>query len=98
MSEVPISPLGVLLAVAAGVVPVCIVLWIVMWWLDRRDRRRWELQAQLREMEQAIYEETLPEHQREWRRQHREEQAEITREARRRLGLPEEERDENRLL
>jgi hypothetical protein len=48
------------------------------------------VQQQLREMEQAIYEETLPEEQREWRRQYRAQQVEIRREARRRLGLPEE--------
>jgi len=41
-------------------------------------------------MEQAIYEETLPEERREALRQYRAEQAEIRREARRRLGLPDE--------
>jgi uncharacterized protein HemX len=63
---------------------------VVLWWLHRRDQRRLEVQQQLRDMEQAIYEETLPEHEREWRRQYRAQQAEIRREARRRLGLPEE--------
>lgn len=42
-------------------------------------------------MEQAIDEETLPEDEREGLRRYREQRAEIRREARRRLGLPEEE-------
>jgi hypothetical protein len=71
--------------VAAGAVTVAI------WVVNRRTRRRWEVQEQLREMEQAIWEEGLPDEQREWLRRYREEQAEIKREARRRLGLPEEE-------
>jgi predicted solute-binding protein len=41
-------------------------------------------------MEQQIREERLSDEEREWRRRFREEQAELTREARRRLGLPEE--------
>jgi hypothetical protein len=65
-------------------------LWLVLWWLNRRDRRRWELQEQLREMEQAIGEEAMPEAQREWWRQSRGQQAAITQEARRRLALPNE--------
>jgi hypothetical protein len=72
--------------VATGAVSVAI------WVVNRRDRRRWEVQEQLREMEQAIQEEGLPDEQREGLRRYREEQAEIKREARRRLGLPEEER------
>jgi hypothetical protein len=67
---------------------VCALIIAVMCWLNRRDRRRAELQQQLREMEEAIYEETLPDEQREWRRQYREQRAAIRREARRRLGLP----------
>jgi hypothetical protein len=39
-------------------------------------------------MEAQIREERLSEEEREWRRRSREEQAEIQREARRRLGLP----------
>lgn len=49
------------------------------------------LQEQLRQMEEAIREEQLSDEEREWRRQWRKRQAEIKREARRRLGLPEEE-------
>jgi hypothetical protein len=59
--------------------------------VTRRNRRRAELQRQLREMEQAIYEETLPEDEREALRRVRDQRVEIQREARRRLGLPEEE-------
>jgi hypothetical protein len=62
----------------------------VIWWLRRRDQRRLEVQAQLREMEQAIWEEQLSDEERERRRQYRAQQVEIAREARRRLGLPEE--------
>ena len=68
----------------------------VVWWLNRRDRRRREVQAQLWEMEQSIREEAMPEEARAWHRQWRQQQAEIHREARRRLGLPEE-RDDERL-
>jgi uncharacterized membrane protein len=66
-------------------------IWVVVWGMTRRNRRRAELQRQLREMEQAIYEETLPEDEREALRRVREQRVEIQREARRRLGLPEEE-------
>jgi hypothetical protein len=66
-----------------------------IWWLNHRERRRWQqqeaerprqsaLQRQLRELEDQIREERLSE-------EEREERAEIKRQARRRLGLPEEE-------
>jgi hypothetical protein len=54
------------------------------------EDRQQALQQQVREMEEAIREEQLSDDQREWRLQYRERQAAITREARRRLGLPEE--------
>jgi hypothetical protein len=64
---------------------------------EAERQRRWAeedrqqaLQQQVREMEEAIREEQLSDDQREWRLQYRERQAAITREARRRLGLPEE--------
>jgi hypothetical protein len=63
-------------------------------WLNRRERRSqrwWAMQEQLREMEQAIREEAMSDEEREWWRQHRERQAAIKQEARRRLGLPDEE-------
>jgi hypothetical protein len=70
-----------------------------------RRQRRWAaehrqqvLQQQLREMEAAIREEQLSDAERAWRREYREREAEIRREARRRLGLPEEETDENGVL
>jgi hypothetical protein len=52
--------------------------------------RRMELRHQIWQMEQQIREEQLPEEERVWRQRHREEQQAIQREARRRLGLPEE--------
>ena len=53
-------------------------------------RRQWALQEQLREMERQIREEQLPDQERAWHRQYQERQLRIRREARRRLGLPEE--------
>jgi len=78
---------GALVAIGA----VNLAIWVAICVMNRRDRRRWEVQEQLREMEQAIGEEGLPDEQREWLRRYREERAEIKREARRRLGLPDEE-------
>jgi hypothetical protein len=54
-------------------------------------RRQWALQQQLRDLEQQIREEAMSEEWRDWHRQWRQKQADIAREARRRLGLPEEE-------
>ena len=66
-------------------------------WLNRRGLRRWQRandrRARLREMEDEIREERLPAADRA-RRQQRQEQADITREARRRLGWPEEGEDQ----
>jgi hypothetical protein len=67
----------------------------VLLWLNRRERRRWRredmVRCQLRELEDQIWRESLP----DWRREAIEaadrKRAEIKREARRRLGLPEEE-------
>jgi hypothetical protein len=56
------------------------VLWLV--WSERRFKRKWALDRQLREMERAIEEEGLPDEQRAWRQRYREEQATIAREAR----------------
>jgi hypothetical protein len=64
---------------------------VAIWVMNRRDRRRWEVQEQLRDMEQAIREEGLPDEEREWLRRYRRREAAIKQEARRRLGLPEEE-------
>jgi hypothetical protein len=59
-----------------------------------RDRQRWaaerEAPQRLSDMEQQIREEQLPEQERAWHRQYQERPREIRREARRRLGLPEE--------
>jgi len=78
------APVGVVLCVCAA--------------LSERDRRRWAVREQVREMEQQIREESMSEEWREWHREWRRRQVEIHQEARRRLGLPEEETDENRLL
>jgi hypothetical protein len=49
---------------------------LFLWWLTRRDRRRWARQQQVWEMERQIWDKQL---------------SHAEREARRRLGLPEEE-------
>jgi hypothetical protein len=93
--------LNVGLGVALPAIALALV-YLVMRWRSRRDLRRWderhaaylraqELKRQLWEMEAQIREERLSEEEREWQRRSREEQAEIQREARRRLGLPEDE-------
>ena len=61
----------------------------VVWWLNRRGRRQ-EVREQLQDMEWSIWEEILPDWQREVIQDTRQRQAKIRREARRRLGLPEE--------
>jgi hypothetical protein len=58
---------------------------------NRRDRRRREVQEQLWDLERSIWEETLPDEQREALREARARQRAIKVEARRRLGVPEEE-------
>ena len=71
----------------------------VFWWLNRRDRRQWAEQdhrqallQQLRDLEQQIWRESLPDWQRGALEEADRKQVEIHREARLRLGLPEEER------
>jgi hypothetical protein len=68
------------------------VIWLVTRGLTRRDRRRREVQAQLRELERQIWRESLPDEPREVLEAADRQQVEIAREARRRLGLPEEDR------
>jgi hypothetical protein len=71
-----------------------LVALVGMHWFLRRDQRRWqrrdELRRQLGELEQQILEEALPEEERARLAAYRAEQAEVKREARRRLGLPED--------
>jgi hypothetical protein len=59
-----------------------------------RDRHRWQreetLRRQLWELEDQIWRDSLPDWQREVMERGRQQRAEIKREARRRLGLPEE--------
>jgi hypothetical protein len=78
-----------LVAVVASVAATA-SFWVALWWVNRRDRRRWELHEQLREMEQAIREEAMSNEQRGRWRQYRAQEAAITQEARRRLALPDE--------
>jgi hypothetical protein len=73
-------------------------IWTLMWWFSRRDRRRaaedkrhWELQQQLWEMERRIWDEQRSDEERERERQAQARVADVKCEARRRLGLPEEE-------
>jgi uncharacterized membrane protein len=62
------------------------------WQAEQAERRRqWALQQQQRDLEQQIWRESLPDWQREAIEAADRQQVEIQREARRRLGLPEEE-------
>jgi hypothetical protein len=63
----------------------------IIWWLNRRDRRQREMQAQIWDLERQIWRESLPDRQREALEEADRKQVEIRREARRRLGLPEDE-------
>jgi hypothetical protein len=83
MHDVLNTPLGTVLGLLAGMLPV----WLVRWWLQRRDERRWAV----REMEQYIREEAMSQEWRDWHHRFRARRAEIAREVRRRLGLPQEE-------
>jgi hypothetical protein len=89
LAAVPHILLIIAISVAVGV-GAMLPIAVIQRWLRRRDQRRWEVQAQIREMEAAIREEQLSDEERAWRRQWREQQVEIQLEARRRLGLPEE--------
>jgi hypothetical protein len=87
------TPLGMTLA---GVAPLGLVALVLCWLNTRHTRRllrRWEVEDQLRALEAQIDEERLLAEAQERRRQFRAEQAAVTREARRWLGLPEEEAD-----
>jgi len=55
------------------------------------EDRREAVRRQLQELEEQIREEQRSDEERAWRQQYREREAAITREARRRLGLPDEE-------
>jgi hypothetical protein len=97
MGEFLNSPLGVVLWMMGGMLP----WWLVAWRSMRRDRRHWQqkaaedarqwaLQRQLWDLEQQIWDEQLSEEEHERRRQAQARVAEVRREARQRLGLPEE--------
>ena len=89
------SPLGAALGFAAGTLLVYLVAIPLFWWRDRRHQQRWRreetLQRQLRELEDEIWRESLPDWQREAMEEADRKRAEVKWEARRRLGLPEEE-------
>ena len=89
--------LGALAGLAVGLLPGL----LLYWWLMRRDRRRWQqedaerqrqwaLQQQLRDVEQQVWRESLPDWQREAIEEADRKRVEIRRDARRRLDLPEE--------
>jgi hypothetical protein len=84
------SPLAFIVAVGA----VQRVIWSVFGVLWHRRERRWKreemVRRQLWDLEQQIREEGISEEWRQWHQEYRQRQAEIKREARRRLGLPEE--------
>lgn len=81
---------------------VIVSIWAAIWVTNRRDRRRWderlmadrrrwELQRQFWQMEDHIRLESLPDWQRKAIEEADRKRAAMKREARRRLGLPEEE-------
>ena len=90
MSDVLNSPLGTILVVLTA----SVAIWLVFGGWPWRERRRWtredERRQQLWEVEQQIWRESLPDWQREALEKADRTRTEITREARRRLGLPEE--------
>jgi hypothetical protein len=88
------NPLAIALGAITGLLVGLAPALLLTWWLDRRQHRRFvreqKPRRQLWEMERQICEEGMSEEWREWHRQSRQREAEISREARRRLGLPEE--------
>ena len=78
----------VLLSIASGVaigVMIMLPCLLITWWVRRHDQRRWAVQQQVRELEQQIWEENLSDWTRQAILESRQRQAEIQREARRRL-------------
>src|SRR5687767_9042526 len=98
MSDILNSPLGMILGFLVGAVTIG----LVFGWGQRRERRRWEREAELRqqlwEVEDQIWRDSLPDWQREAIDAADSQRVAIKQEARRRLGLPEQEsraRDEH---
>jgi hypothetical protein len=98
----PNSPLAIVLGAIGGIAVGLLPALLVFAWLSRRDRRRFQqeeaerqrqqaLQRQQWELEEQIWRENLPDWQREAIEAAAHKRVEIRREARRRLGLPEEE-------
>jgi hypothetical protein len=92
LASIPSLLLQLARGVAIGVVFLVPCLAII-WWMNRRDRRQREVQAQIWDLERQIRRESLPDWQREAIEEADRKQVEIHREARRQLGLPEEEHD-----
>jgi uncharacterized protein YbjT (DUF2867 family) len=100
MHEFLNSPLGVALGAILGMAVPWLIIAPIWWWQNRRDQRAWDRREaerqrqwavqQLWAMERAIWEERLSDEEREALEEARARQRAITREARRRLGLPEE--------
>jgi hypothetical protein len=94
MSDFRPTPLGGVLSILAGTVVGVGPFLLPYWGLTRRDARRWQREAersqQLRDLEDQIWRESLPDWQREAIERADRTRAAIRHEARR-LGLPEDE-------
>jgi hypothetical protein len=82
----PNSPLAIVLGVLVGTLVGLAPIIVLQRWWQRRDRH-------LRELEDQIWLDSLPDEDREAIERGRQQRVEIRREARRRLGLPEEEEE-----
>jgi hypothetical protein len=94
VSHVLPSPLSVAFGLALGGLVALVAASVVFAWQQRRLARRWAREDQLRQqlwaMEDQIWRESLPDSQREAFDRADRQRVAIQREARRRLGLPEE--------
>jgi hypothetical protein len=95
MSDFWQTPLGGVLSILAGTAVGVGPFLLLYWGLTRRDARRWQREAerrqQLWDLQDQIWRESLPDWQREAVERAARTRAAIRHEARRRLGLPEEE-------
>jgi hypothetical protein len=86
MSEGWNAPLGVALGALLGLTVGLLGWCVALWWSSHRDQRQWAVQQQL-------WRERSPDEEREALEEARARQRAITQEARRRLGLTEEDAD-----